>query len=92
MTPPFRIPGNPRRAAVILRKVKRALRARREWDPEYERAWEACVALRPRGMKVAEYLRFLLLHRQFEGVGTPGLPTAVRAARWITQVKRGLRL
>lgn len=71
--------------------VSSRLRRRRRQTRGYAQLSQRTLETRPEGMNHAAYLRFRLLHRQFAGVGAPGLPTVVATGRFLWRKLRRLR-
>lgn len=79
----LRLKGSPKAEQELKRVVYARLRERRRRSPHYQKEWEKRVHERPQTMAVADFVKFWLLRRQFEGRGIPGFPTIVRAARFL---------
>ena len=49
----------------------------------YQESWKSAMETGAKKLKSADYWQFRLLHGQFHGVGVLGLPSLVRAARFV---------
>ena len=87
----FRLKGSRKAEQELKRTVYARLRERRKQSPRYQKEWEKKVHQRPQTMAVADFFKFWLLHRQFEGRGDPGFATIVRAARFLVRQLRRIR-
>lgn len=74
--------------SLLDRAARLRLRDWRRRDPNYRNRIATRLASRPAGVSLAEYLRFLILHRQFGGSGIPGLSHAVRLSRQMVRSAR----
>jgi hypothetical protein len=87
----FRLKGSPKAEQETKRAVYARLRERRRRSPRYQEEWEKRAYERSQTMAFAEFSRFWLLRRQFEGSGNPGFATIMRAARFLVRQLRKIR-
>ena len=64
-------------------RVTQALKTKLSKNVNYPDLWKETMESNARKMKRTQYWKFRLLHSQFNGVGVLGLPTFVRAARFV---------
>lgn len=87
----FRLKGSPKAEQELKRAVYARLRERRTRSPRYQKEWEKKVHQRPQTMAVADFFKFWLLRRQFEGRRNPGFPAIVWVVRSLVRQLRRIR-
>jgi len=81
----IRIPGDASLEGRIHQKATDQIRAHRGKSKEHAHLWEKALQKSARRLGAADWLKFQVLHRQFQGKRVPGLPTAVSAGRFLVK-------